>query len=291
MAPLTRTNMSLAIPEDTNYEVVADVYGQSAVLQLVDVRQMNSAVEDHIVAGAFNWPAGMANVAEGTAKPTVDGGLDSYQIVANKMAVFVVVTDELLAESAVDIIQYYREGITQQMSKLIDAHALHGGGPFGTESFANGAANTVVLGTGADIAADFSAALSAVEDADHAPSGFLSARRLKSQLRDLRDSSGRPLYNESLLSDTPDQIWGEPIYYIGRNMFPDGLSAVQSVAGDFSRYVIGLREQLSFSLHNEGTVGGVNLLETNQTALRAEMRLGAKLVDGTAFSLLTNPAA
>ena len=288
---MTRTNMSLAIPADTQYEVAVDIYGQSAMLQLADVRQMTSAVEDHVVAGDFNWPAGMANVAEGAAKPTVDGGLDSWQIVANKMAVFVIVTDELLAESAVDIVQYYRDAISQRMSQLIDLHAIHGGGPFGTESLVNGAASTVTIGTGVDIASDFAATLAAVEDADHAPSGFLSARRLKSQLRDLRDLNQRPVYNESLTADTPDQVWGEPIYYIGRNMFPNDLSAVQAVAGDFSRYIIGMREQLTFSLHNEGTVDGINLLESNQTALRAEMRLGAKVTTGDAFALLSNAAA
>lgn len=289
--------MALAVPEDKSYEVVADVYGQSALLQLADVRPMTSAVEDHVIAGDFVWPAGMENVAEGAAKPTVDGGLDSYQIVANKMAVFVIVTDELLAESAVDIVAYYQDAISQRMSQLIDVHGIHGGGPFGTESLTGGAANTVTIGTGVDLAEDFNQTLAAVENADHAPSGFLSARRLKSQLRGLRSTTNDPIYVESLTADAQDQIYGEPIYYIGRSMFSNNASqagppivpgSVQAIAGDFSRYIIGLREQLTFSLHNEGIVDAINLLETNQTALRAEMRLGGKVTSAEAFALLRN---
>lgn len=300
MAPLTRTNMALAVPTETTTEVVADVYGQSAVLNLADVRPMTTAVEEFIVSGAFNWPAGMSNVAEGAAKPTVDGGLASYQIVANKMAVFVIVTDELLADSPVDIIGYYRDAISQQMAKLIDRHGIHGGGPFGTESLvdaATAAGGAHVVTEGTDPSADFSKLLTAVENEDLAPSGFLAARRKKSELRDLRDADNRPLYIDSLTSDTPDQIFGEPIYYLGRGMFGNAAAVggttpspgdVQVVSGDFSQYLIGMREDLQFSLHNEGTVAGINLLETNQTALRAEMRLGAKVITNKAFSILRN---
>lgn len=292
MAPLTRTNMALAVPTETTMEVVADVYGQSAVLNLADVRPMSTAVEEFIVSGGFNWPAGMSNVAEGAAKPTVDGGLASYQLVANKMAVFVIVTDELLADSPIDIIGYYRDAISQQMARLIDVHAIHGGGPFGTEALtdaATAAGNVVV--ESADRSLDLAALLTYVEDNDLAPSGFLARRALKSELRDLRDGNNRPLYIDSLTSDTPDQIYGEPIYYLGRGVFTNALNDTQAVAGDFSQYLVGLREDLQFSLHNEGTVAGINLLETNQTALRAEMRLGAKVINNEAFSILNNPAA
>lgn len=293
---LNRTNMQLAIPDETSYEVIANVYGQSAVLQLADVRQMTAAVEDHVTGGDFEWPEGMENVAEGAAKPTVSGGLNSYQIVANKMAVFVIVTDELLKESAFDIIQYYRGAIEQQFAKLVDVHAIHGGGPFGDQSLVAAAANTVTVGDNGDLAGDFSALLGHVEDNDHAPNGFLSARRLKSQLRDLRDANQRPLYNESLTAETPDMLWGEPIWYLGRGVFRSQDGSVQSICADFSKYIVGIRDELGFSLHDEGIVNGINLLEENQTALRAEMRLGAAVVvDGgpdtaNAFSVLRSPA-
>lgn len=300
IATLSRTNQALAIPASKSYEVVANIYDQSLILQLADVRQMSAAVEDVVTAGTFTFPTGMSNVAEAGVKPTADGTLASYQLVAQKMAVFVTVTDELLAESAIDIIAFYQEALTQQFAKLIDVHALAGGGPFGTENLAaaaTAAGGAHVQTLGGTIAApttphtSVANAIGAIEGDDLSPNGVLLAQALKANFRGLNDTTGRPLYIESLTSDVPDQLYGEPVYYLGRGVFPtSAASTLRGVVGDFSQYIVGIRDALSFSLHSEGTVGGINLLETNQTALRAEMRLGGKIVSNAAFSRINNPA-
>lgn len=300
MASLTRTNQALAIPQQKTYEVVADVYDQSLMLQLADVRQMRAAVEDVVTAGTFTFPAGMSNVAEATAKPTADGTLASFQLVAQKMAVFVTVTEELLAESAIDLIDFYQTALTQQFAKLIDVHALAGGGPFGTENL--GAAATAAGGTHVQVLTGTIAAptnphksvmnaIGAIETDDLSPSASLLAQALKANLRGLDDTTGRPIFMESIQEGVADQLYGEPVYYLGRGVFPTAAaSTLRGVVGDFSQFIIGIRDELTFSLHNEGTVAGINLLETNQTALRAEMRIGSKVVDNKAFARINNPA-
>ena len=307
MAVLSRTNTALAIPPDKQYEVTANVYDDSALLQLADVRQMTSAVQDVITAGSFTFPAGMSNVAEAGLKPTADGTLGSYQLVAQKMAVFVVVTDELLQESAVDIISFYQDAITQQMAKLIDTHGLAGGGPFGTESLANAASaaggahvqaftGTIAAPTG--VVGALTNGMNSIEADDFVPTGWLLARPVKGLLRNINDTTGRPILAESFQADVPDTLWGEPMYYLGRGVFPTGASALRAIVGDFSQYVIGIRDELTFSLHNEGTIEltpgnaatQVNLLQQNLTALRAEMRLGAKVIDNKAFARINQPA-
>ena len=307
--PLSRSNMALAIPPDKQYEVIANIYEDSALLQLADVRQMTSAVQDVVTAGTFTWPTtnstgvkGMA-IDEAAAKQEATGTLGSYQIVANKLAVFVIVSDELLAESAVDLISFYQDAITQRMAFLIDSAGLQGGtlnNPFGSENLAaaataaGGAHVQVIAGTLASTtyAVDkFTAAFNAVEADDYLPNGWLAQRSMKGNLRNLTQTTGMPLLSESFQVDIPDSIWGEPAYFLGRGVFPTvAASSLRGVVGDFSQYVIGVRDELSFSLHSEGTVAGVNLLETNQVALRGEMRLGAKVIDNKAFCRLTRPA-
>jgi HK97 family phage major capsid protein len=300
VAPITRTTHALAIPQEKSFEVVANVYGESAVLQLADVRQMTAAVEDIVTAGTVTWPANMSNVPEAGAKPTFSSTLASLQLVAQKMATALIVTEELLAESAIDIVNFHQQMITQRMAQLIDVHALVGGGPFGTENLgaaataATGAHIQVITGTMAAPTAQhlsFSKAIGAIEADDFQPNGILSQRSMKGDLRVLADSQQRPLYVESLTSDTPDMLYGQPVYYLGRGTFPTAAaSTLRAIVGDFSQYIIGIRDELTFSLHNEGTIDGVNLLETNQVALKAEMRLGAKIVDNKAFSRINNPA-
>lgn len=303
--PLNRTNMALAIPDDTQYEVIANIYEDSAVLQLADVRQMTSAVQDVITAGAFTWPSagtGML-VAEAGAKPETTSALASYQLVANKLATFVIVSEELLAESAIDLIAFYQDAITQRMAFLIDKAALNGGSadnPFGTENL--GAAATAAAGQHVQTIAGtlaattyavdkFTAAFNAVEADDYLPNGWLAQRAIKGSLRTLTQSTNMPLLSESFQVDIPDALWGEPAYFLGRGVFPAAAAnSLAAIVGDFSQYVIGIRDNLTFSLHNEGTIGAINLLETNQTALRAEMRLGAKVIDNKAFARINRPA-
>lgn len=299
--PLSRSNYALSIPPAKTFEVVANVYGESAVLQLTGVRQMVAATEDVVTFGSLTLPAGATNVSEAAVKPETTSTLSSYQLVAQKMATFVIVSDELLAEgTGLDIIDFHRQVITQRFALAIDQHALGlTGGPFGTENLATaataaGAGHTVVIGgtiaapTGVHTAV--ASAMGAVEGKDYAPNGILLKRRLKGVLR-TTTTTGSPVVQATITDDIEPMMYGEPTYFLGRGAFPaDAASTIQGVVADFSQYVIGIRDELSFSLHNEGTVAGVNLLETNQTALRAEMRLGAKVLDSNAFARINNAA-
>lgn len=293
--------MALAIPPAKTFEVVSNVYGESAILQLTGVRQMIAATEDVVTFGSLTLPAGATNVAEAAVKPETTTTLSSYQLVAQKMATFVIFSEELLAEgTGVDLIELHRDVIEQRFALAIDQHALGlTGGPFGSENLAAaataaGAGHTVVLtGTIAAPTAVHTAvasAMGAVEGKDYAPNGILLKRRLKGVLR-TTTTTGSPVVQATITDDIEPTMYGEPVYFLGRAAFPaDAASTIQGVVGDFSQYVVGIRDELRFSLHNEGTVAGVNLLETNQVALRAEMRLGAKVLDANAFARINNAA-
>jgi HK97 family phage major capsid protein len=287
--------MALGIPQDKQIEVIANVYEDSAIMQLADVRPMTSQSQEIVSMGTFNWAAGMNLVAEAAAKPESDGGLTSATITANKMATFIIVSDELLAESDVDLLQFYQDAIVQRMAFLIDQMALAGGGAFGSANLGAAAAaaggnHVQVLGgtfAAPTVTIDkFTAAYNSVEADDFVPDGWLIQRPIKGSLRALTQAgTNMPLLAENFQGDVPDQLWGEPAYFLGRNVFPaSAASVIRAVVGDFSQYVIGVRDELTFSLHNEGTVAGRNLLERNETALRAEMRLGAAVLSNAAFA-------
>ena len=303
--PLSRTNQALAIPASKSFDVVANIYGESALMQLADVRQMTAAVEDIVTAGAFTFGNGtnIFNVAEAAAKPETTGTLSSYQLVAQKMATFVIVSEELLAETPLDIISFYQDVIEQRFALAIDQYGLGsvtGSGPFGSENLgaaatAAGAGHTVVLtGTIAaptNVHTAVASGLGAVEGKDYAPNGILLGRRLKGVLR-TTTTTGTPVVQATVQEDVEPNMYGEAVYFLGRGAFPTaGVSTLTGIIGDFSQFVIGIRDQLGFSLHNEGTVAGINLLETNQVALRAEMRLGAKVLDSNAFARINNAAS
>lgn len=299
----TRANTPLAVPPDKQYEVVANIYEDSALLQLADVRQMTAVTQDIITAGAFSWAsgAGAANMAaqtEVSAKPESTHTLQSFTLTAQKMATFIIVSDELLSETPIDLISFYQDAITQRMAQLIDISAITSGGPFGTQDLVTGVtAQTLPAGNVATpVAANYvdamTAAFNAIEAADYLPNGWLAARSAKGTLRGYKETgTGQPMLSENYQTDIPDQFWGEPIYFLGRGVFPtSAANTTRVIVGDFSQYVIGIRDELTFSLHSEGTINGTSLLETNQTALRAEMRLGAVRLTASAFGVVKNAA-
>ena len=294
----TTNNHALGIPQDRSIEVIANIYEDSAAMQLADVRQMTSAAQEIVSMGTFSFPTGMNLVAEAGAKPETTGGLTSATITANKLATYVMVSDELLAESEIDLLEFYQDAITQRMAFLIDQMVLGAGansnGAFGTANPASAATTAggnhvqVLAGTFASptVAIDkFTAAYNSVEADDFIPDGWLIQRPLKGSFRSLTQTTNMPLLVENFQGDVPDTLWGEPVYFLGRGVFPTAAaSVVRAIVGDWSQYVIGVRDELTFSLHNEGTLGGVSLLETNQTALRAEMRIGAAVLSNAAFA-------
>jgi HK97 family phage major capsid protein len=305
-------NMIKTIDQDLQRDIVANVYEDSALLQLANVIQMSSAAME-IVTGTSDITVpstggaagqGAYNVAEGEAKPESTGGVTSYTITANKMATFMIVSDELLSETAVDLITYFQDTLTQKMAFAIDKYGLLGGGPFGNEAVGNattitqseelGAGGATIFSNQVITGDDFTNAFNLIEANDYVPNGWVMQRALKGSLRLLKTASGsnEPLLAENMQVDIPDAIWGEPAYFLGRGVFPTSAAdSLRGVVGDFSQYTIGIRDELSFSLHTEGTVNSVNLLETNQVALRAEMRLGAKVVSPLAFCRIVNAPA
>jgi HK97 family phage major capsid protein len=305
-------NMIKTIDQDLQREIVANVYEDSAFLRLANVIEMSSAAMEIVTGtGDITVPVtggaasqGAANVAEGEAKPESTGGMTSYTITANKMATFMIFSDELLSETAVDLITYYQDALEQKFAKFIDTYALLGGGPFGNEAVGNattitqseelGAGGATTFATQVITGDDFTNAFNVVEANDYVPNGWVLQRALKGSLRLLKTASGsnEPLLATNMQQDVADEIWGEPAYFLGRGVFPTSAAdSLRGVVGDFSQYTIGIRDDLRFSLHTEGTVAGVNLLETNQIALRAEMRLGAKVVSPTAFVRIVNAPA
>lgn len=304
--PQTRANTPLAVPPDRQYEVVANIYEDSALLQLADVRQMTSVSQEIVTAGTFTWHANMPVVTEVMAKPESTHTLANPTLTANKMATFIIVSDELLAETPVDLIAFYQDAITQRMAQLIDIHGIAGGGPFGVQNLAaaavahdstNSNAMQVISGTVAaptyvNFMDQITSVFSAVEADDYLPNGWLIARPLKGVLRGLKEGgTNQALLMENFQQDVPDQLFGEPAYFLGRGVFGNAINSPRLIVGDFSQMIVGIRDELTFSLHNEGTIGSVSLLETNQTALRAEMRLGGVYLDNKAFASLQNPSS
>lgn len=128
----------------------------------------------------------------------------------------------------------------------------------------------------------------------------------ESILLDAMDSTGRPLFANSVSDGPVSRILGAPVY-VGRGLYVPGTAATASdpavpavvgVAGDWSQAMYGLVEELQMSISDQATLTylddenntvTVNLWQRNMFAVRLEFEMGlVAVVD--AFNRLTGTA-
>lgn len=302
MTPGTTLTHASLVPVETTQDVIASIYGQSALLQQVDTQPMSGLIEENVTvdqaALAASIPMAGANVAELGEKPAITGAppFPSSQMVARKMAVTMVISDELKTYSVIDIFDFYRNAIEQKFAFWIDYYGMNGGAWAGSEGILPAvellpAASGHVVPETADFFQDSSDMLSAIEEDGRNPSGFIFDIRKRRSARDARDADGRPLYQQSFAEDIPPSLHGLATNFLGDGVFTVAPDAVRGVAGDFQRAMrIGILEQITADIATTGEVDGINLFVENAAALRVEMKLGSKVKDARALAVLRQPA-
>ena len=292
----TTAGHSALIPMTKTQNVLVNVYGQSAFLQQADVQPTTEPVVDLGLEATFedaDFPAGMANVAELGVKPEIgDAAFQDSQLVVRKMAATKVISDELSEDSVLDVFNFYQEAIEQRFAYLIDFHALNGGGWAGSEGLLPA---LTALGSGVvtetnNPRQDSSDMLAHIEENGFVPTGFIFDIRKKQDFRDQLDTTGRPIFVPAPTEGGIATLHGEQVNFLAGGLFRVAPGEVRGFAGDFSNYSIRIRSQIDARIYDQGIVGGVNLIEQNAKALRVEMRLGAKVRNAEAFSVLRTPA-
>ena len=200
---------------------------------------------------------------------------ETYELVAEKMAVIVPVEDQLLEDADTNIASIIREDVVGAFAEDLDRTYMgyEPTGPFADSLSANvPLANIVPFGTGVDLAADFSDAMSRLEANGFDATGAIAHPRIKHILRNLRDLMNQPIFAENLKGGlTGYSVFGVPICFT-RQMQEAGSPVQTEILIDHFPYVfIGDRVGLQISQSDEatltqGTQTPINLWEQDMTA-------------------------
>lgn len=274
--------------------LIQKVNRKSAVMELSNVKRVANS-------NRMSWPVYLGRPTAGfvgEAAPKPQTGAEFGQLTANikKIATIVRYTEELLQDARIDPQVLINPDVEAAFADLIDANMV-GTHPGGASTQANFSTNfdaalanttqSVELGTGQDaFAIALSAAIAIIEANGGMPSGMVAALDTKGHLRDARDTQGRSLYMDGFSGD-PGSIYGlSPTFTTNLDGFPAGLMGgvgspgkTVAIVGDFSHSIPVIRSDISTRVLTEATIGGVNLAETNQTALLWEMRVGYQVFD------------
>ena len=119
-----------------------------------------------------------------------------------------------------------------------------------------------------------------VEDNDLSVSAVITHNGMKKTFRDLRDSNGNAIVVPGGV--TSSQIYNTPIYIPTSKAWSKEKAEI--ILGDFTKAVIGTRDNIEYEILKEATVGELNLAEQDLIAVKCTLRFGFNVVDTKAFS-------
>jgi hypothetical protein len=111
--------------------------------------------------------------------------------------------------------------------------------------------------------------------------GMVAHRKLKGLMRQARSTTGEQLTGADPGSETqasPASIYGVPINYPLRGLWPSGAGAAEGIVGDFSQGIIAIRQDLTWKILDQAVLndnaGAVvyNLAQQDMVALRVVAR-------------------
>ena len=282
---IDRSGAESLIPVQESNEIIQGVITQSAVLQRgrrlpnMTSRQYKMPVLDMLPIAYFvNGDTGQ--------KKTTKMAWDKKFITAEEIAVIVPVPEAVLDDSEYDIWAEVKPRIIEAFGKVIDAAIL-----FGVDKPASWRDDVVATATTAKSVVNLGAddnlydkimgvdgVIAKVENCGYFVNGHMADISMRAKLRELKDTTGNPLFKSDMQSGTNYSLDGSSMNFPNNGSFDKNKALM--ISGDFSQLVYAIRQDITFKLFTEGVVQNpdgtiaYNLMQNDMVALRAVMRLG-----------------
>lgn len=276
------------VPVPVASQIIAEMPKSSATLSLCRNVTMSSKTWRtpalSVLPSAY-WVSGDTGL-----KQTTYADWENVTLTAEEVAVIVPIPESYLADSQVPVWEEVMPLVAQAFATKIDAACFFGSdapatfpslGIYG-QTLSSG--NVMVRGAGSTtLAANIAAAGEAVAADGYAVNGFAARPGFAWNLVG-QNVSGTPIYQPAqggLPTGLPGQLYGYPFKEVLDGGWDSG--EAELIAGDFSKALVGLRQDMTFKVFTEGVItdgsGAVvlNLMQQDSVALRAVMRVGFAL--------------
>lgn len=288
-----------SIPKETANLVVTDFVNHSVVAQLGKYEEMTTMEKDftYLASGP-----GAYWVDEGDRIQTDKATWLTANMKAKKLGVIIPVTKEFLNYTVTDFFTQMRPAIAEAFYTAFDKAVIFGtNSPYGSGKSImekiNTEDNKIAIGSNDTLYLDLNDVMALIEDADGDPSGFLTIKKFRKDLRGTVDNNGLPIFN-SPGNGAADMALGLPIGYADIKAW-DASKNVAALAGDWEFLRYGILQDMEFAISNDATLTtledgngeAVNLFERDMFALRVTMHIGAMILKDDAFAALMAASA
>jgi HK97 family phage major capsid protein len=253
---ISRTDAQALIPEDVAYDILSRVPEQSAALSMFRKKNMGTKQTRMPVKSAL--PTAYFRNGDTGLRQTTEVNWDNRYLNAEEIDCIVPIPKTVLADIEMDVWDEIKPDIIEAVGLALDAAVFFGVNKPGSwgAAIVPGAAtasNTVTHGTATQaqggIAKDVSDVMAKVENDGYDVNGFVAVKAIKGALRSARDTTGQKLADVS-----PTKIEDIDVRYPMAGQWATGSGAPEIIAGDFSQGIIGVRQDLEWTLLDQASI-------------------------------------
>lgn len=282
MTAININSKTIALPAELASEIITTVQEESAVMKLArQIALPGNGLTIPVITGdpEAEW------VNETEEKPVKRPGLDTKQMSAYTLAVIVPFSNQF-RNNAPALYNEIVKRLPGALAKKFDSTIFGGTAPGSNfDTLTNATAQSL----GSDPYAALVAADGDVADHDGITNGFVISPKMKSALLGAKDSTGRPLFINSVAEGAVPMILGAPTHQ-SKGAFKAGSPNQLGFAGDWTHAIYGVAQSLNLSISDQATLTDgettINLWQRNMFAVRAEIEVGF-VADVTKFNRIT----
>jgi len=279
------------VPEPLAASIIQMLPTQSAALSLMQKTPMSSKTQRLPVLDVLPvsyWVSGDTGM-----KQTTFQAWKNVVLVVEELATIVPIPQAYLDDADMPIWSQVQPRMVESAGALIDSAVLWGTNKPSTwgESAFVGSKKTLQIvkaGTGTDYAVDVTNLGLKMAQSGYNVKGFAAMPGISWKLMGLRSTQGVPIYQPNLQQGDPNanaSLYGYPLSEVDNGSWNYSATGAEILAGDFSKAMIGIRQDISFKMFTEGVVSNdsgkviLNLMQQDSVAMRMVMRLAYATVN------------
>lgn len=287
------------VPEPVSSEIIQELPNQSAILQRARQVQLSSRTQRMPVLDVLPMAYWVNGTQSDTGlKQTSSMAWKNVSLVVEEIATIVPIPEAYLADADVPIWDEVQPRLVSAIGNLVDGAALFGVNTPNTwpQAIVPGAvaAGNTVADSGTDLTVEIAHVGQMLTEDGYSVDAFIAKPGLNWRLIGLRTAqTGMPIYQPDLQGRPGGSLYGYPLTEVKNGSWDN--SQAQLIAGDWDNAILGMRQDISFKLFDQGVItdssGAVtmNLMQQDAVAMRVTMRV-AFAVANPVTELNTNAA-
>jgi len=223
-------------------------------------------------------------------KQTTQMAWQNVIMVVEELACIVPIPIAYLDDAEVPLWAQVQPRITEAVGALIDSAVLWGINKPATwgESVNVGAGKSghfVIQGTGTDLGQDVANLGQQMAQTGYTVNGFAAMPGMSWMLTGIRSAQGVPIYQPDMTGKPGGRLYGYDMSEINNGSWVNPTAGALLLAGDFTKAIIGIRQDISFKMFTEGVISDdtgkviLNLMQQDAVAMRMVMRLAYATVN------------